>query len=330
MMKTKPARKIKPRRKRRSKKWVPKLSKEETQRKIIDLYKEGAPYPTIASETHTSPKTIKEVIDSYEKSQVPHEESKRSAALRLLKNKDNSRLSVAMLLDLTSEQVETYQLELMRLEGLDDFVKAYDEVKESLLAFVAFYKSIRPRGLTLDEVYELKMIADQSENINDRYQRISVNLHKTEDALKEKLNLVKELDSQESLLQSSIAEMSKQLKALKKEESGLQSLVDYLKSEDASQEVIKIIQDEMAKILDSNNNLLAYASVSTMIALTKDPSLYEMLDPYSSQFHDRSLAEERLTNIAEPILFRLRSKIEQDVRDNILDELIRRAEERSL
>jgi uncharacterized protein YeeX (DUF496 family) len=330
MMKTKPARKIKPRRKRRSKKWVPKLSKEETQRKIIDLYREGAPYPTIASETHTSPKTIKEVIDSYEKSQVPHEESKRSAALRLLKNKENSRLSVAMLLDLSAEDIETYQLESMRLEGLDDFVKAYDEVKESLLAFVAFYKSIRPRGLTLDEVYELKMIADRSENINDRYQRISVNLHKTEDALKEKLNLVKKLDSQESLLQSSIAEMSKQLRALKKEESWLQSLVDYLKSEDTFQEVIKIIQEEMAKILDSNNNLLAYASVSTMIALTKDPRVYEMLDPYSSQFHDRCLAEARLTKIAEPILFRLRSKIEQDARDNILDELTRRAEESSL
>ena len=84
MMKTKPARKIKPRRKRRSKKWVPKLSKEETQRKIIDLYREGAPYPTIASETHTSPKTIKEVIDSYEKSQVPHEESKRSGASTII------------------------------------------------------------------------------------------------------------------------------------------------------------------------------------------------------------------------------------------------------
>jgi hypothetical protein len=330
MMKAKPARKIKPRRKRISKKWVPKLSKEETQRKIIDLYKEGAPYPTIASETHTSPKTIKEIIDSYEKSQVPHEESKRSAALRLLKNKENSRLSVAMLLDLSSKEVETYQLDLMRLEGLDDFVKAYADVKESLLAFVAFYKSIRPRGLTLDRVYELKMIADQSENINDRYQRISVNLHKTEDALKEKLKLVKELDSQESLLESSIPEMSKQLKALKKEESRLQSLVNYLKSEDTFQELNKIIQDEMTKILDSNNNLLAYGSVSTMIALTKDPRLYEMLDPYSSQFHDRSLAQERLTNIAEPILFRLRSKIEQDVRDNILDELTRRAEESSL
>ena len=135
------------------------------------------------------------------------------------------------------------------------------------------------------------------------------------------------MDSQESLLQSSIAEMSKQLRALKKEESWLQSLVDYLKSEDTFQEVIKIIQEEMAKILDSNNNLLAYASVSTMIALTKDPRVYEMLDPYSSQFHDRSLAEARLTKIAEPILFRLRSKIEQDARDNILDELTRRAEE---
>ena len=140
MMKMKPARKIKPRRKRRSRKWVPKLSKEETRRKIIDLNKEGAPYPTIASETHTSPKTIKEVIDSYEKSQVPHEESKRSAALRLLKNKENSRLSVAMRLDLSPEEVESYQLDLMRLEGLDDFVKAYTDVKESLLAFVAFYK----------------------------------------------------------------------------------------------------------------------------------------------------------------------------------------------
>ena len=61
-----------------------------------------------------------------------------------------------MLLDLFLLKIlKRTKLESMRLEGLDDFVKAYDEVKESLLAFVAFYKSIRPRGLTLDEVYEL-------------------------------------------------------------------------------------------------------------------------------------------------------------------------------
>lgn len=112
-----------PRKKRRGKKYVPILSDKEAEDKIIALFLEGAPYWEIASMVHKAPNTIKRVIDSYKKSHVPGNESKRSAALRLLnrektdgKSNRKNFLAVAIELDLSPQEVEGYYLELDAIE----------------------------------------------------------------------------------------------------------------------------------------------------------------------------------------------------------------------
>lgn len=46
---------------------IPRLGPKYTEREAVELYKEDSTYPEIASETHKSATTIKEIIDSYEK-----------------------------------------------------------------------------------------------------------------------------------------------------------------------------------------------------------------------------------------------------------------------
>jgi transposase len=86
------------------------LTKKDRIKLVIDMYKEGATRPEIASATNFNFGTIKKIIDDYEESIADKNPSKRSQAFGLYKP-----LSVAIKLDIPADEAEKYYQDYVRL-----------------------------------------------------------------------------------------------------------------------------------------------------------------------------------------------------------------------
>jgi hypothetical protein len=254
---------------------------------------------------------------------VPPDESKRSAALRMLNQRKiplarrgEIFLEVAIKLDLSPEEVEGYYVDLMRLLGMDDFVKLYDRIRDILPDFISFHKSCESRGLTIDDLYELKAVTDKSQEAKSHLSQLLLDCQNRQNLLDHKVLLLKNLELQERDLKSNLSMMSKQREILKQQISDLRSILDSVKSQDTYQETERIIQDGVKKILDSNSELLDSAFASTIIAFRKNPILRELLYPPSDEFRDNYLLNE-FQKTAQPILETMRRRFQKNALENI-------------
>jgi hypothetical protein len=305
----------------RRKKWAPILSDKEAQDKIIELYLEGNTYPEMVSELHKSPNSIQKVIDSYKKSHVPPDDSKRSAALRLLAQKKNP-LKVAIELDLSSEEVDEYNLELKKLNAMNDFDKLYNKVKDDLPDFITFYKSCRFNGITIDNFQRLEELAGESQKAESRLSALLRKEKYTQDSLDHKVRVLKKLEDQERNLRSSISKFSSELKLLEKEASDSYAILDSIKSQDRYRQIQEISQDEVRIMLDDTRELLEAAFGAIILVLGKYPDLQHLLYPPTGQLPDAYLRQV-LEGSARPIFEEMKRRIQNTILERIHDELKR-------
>lgn len=335
-MNTRRARSLPGKKRRSSRTWVPILSDTAAEKKIIELHKKSAPYREITSLTHRSPNAIKRVLELHEKSHVPPNESKRSAALRLLNQgktrgepRENRFLAVAIALDLTPQEVEGYYLDLMQLKCMHEFVKLYDRIKDILPDSISFHKSCESRGLTIADLYELKAVIDKSQEAKSNLSQLSIECEKTQKLLDHKVRLLKDLEFQERDLEDNLSMMSRQREILAQQLSDSKSIIDSIKSQDTFQEAERILQEEVDKILDSNSELINSALASTIITFGKNPFFQELLYPPSDEFRGKYLLNEFQRTVL-PILETLRSRIQKNAIENIHYGLKKRDQDDSL
>jgi hypothetical protein len=122
--------------------------KEQLIRKLL---KEGKNWNYICKEARCSPNTIEKVN---QKSQIraPKIKSKRSDALQMY-HKGYSPLDIAVKLDISADEAESYKIEYWKLKNMDDFEAIYKKYKnappnkinlsiENKKAFQSIWKSI--------------------------------------------------------------------------------------------------------------------------------------------------------------------------------------------
>ena len=140
------------------------MRNSEKRRRIIELRKEGCTIREIAKQTHSSSRTVIDVLKD-ERLKEAREESRRieqeqrnvvqtnyTKALRLFKDK-KSLLDVTIELGVSAEETKKAFLDFWDMSGVDDFRGVYEDIKPYLPAIVRLWKTIKEKGLGVKDVH---------------------------------------------------------------------------------------------------------------------------------------------------------------------------------
>ena len=133
------------------------LTKKDRINLVIEMYKEGATRPEIASATNFNFGTIKKIIDDYEGSIADKNPSKRSQAYGLYES-HHKPLSVPIKLDIPADEAEKYYQDYVRLS---DFAYLQDIISDNgdLRPFLTLYNVLKSLDVSFDNLDENIMIS---------------------------------------------------------------------------------------------------------------------------------------------------------------------------
>jgi len=127
------------------------LTKKDRIKLVIDMYKEGATRPEIASATNFNFGTIKKIVDDYEGSIADKDPSKRSQAYGLYKS-NYKLLSVAIKLDIPADEAEKYYQDYVRLS--DAYLQDIISDNGDLRRFLTLYNVLKSLDVSFDNLDE--------------------------------------------------------------------------------------------------------------------------------------------------------------------------------
>src|SRR5919204_3209219 len=126
-------------------------SKEEKERRVIELYNEGKTIRDIAKEVHMSFGDIGSIIKK-----VNGEENKKILSIEAqafqLFLQDKQLIDVAITLDIRADKVEALYREFCRLKGFDDLILAYDGIKHCLPDLLQLYATMKLHDMEPEDI----------------------------------------------------------------------------------------------------------------------------------------------------------------------------------
>ena len=249
------------------------LTKKDRINLVIEMYKEGATRPEIASATNFNFGTIKKIIDDYEGSIADKNPSKRSQAYGLYES-HYKLLSVAIKLDIPADEAEKYYQDYVRLS---DFAYLQDIISDNgdLRRFLTLYNVLKSLDVSFDNL---------DENIN-----LSRNIAITKSEL---LNLENKIQSNKEVLSYLENNKNKSRRELTNLQSAIRSEQDsYIELKTKGLE--KRLNLVQAIILDNRILLIAalFAVVSTFQKNQEFMALLNKTDNYDHSTGSRFMKE---------------------------------------
>jgi hypothetical protein len=253
-------------------------SREEKERRVIELYKQGKTIREIAKEVHMSFASIGSItkkVNGEDKTKVL---SIDTQALKLF-SQDKKPLEVAIALDLSANQVEELYKQFWRLNDLHQLTLIYEEIKQYLPEFLQLFKIIKENKMDnkKDIVNALKY-ADQLPCLENEFQTLlnQIGMLKNKKMVsqtdlvffqkqisdsKKSLNL-HELDLESK--RRKIAEMNNKL-------AGLNKMVEDVHKKEDYQKIERLAEEKVDSILTNKKAIILTAIISILAALRNDP-----------------------------------------------------------
>jgi DNA-binding CsgD family transcriptional regulator len=304
------------------KKWVPRLSPEESEKKVIDLYKAGAPMQKIASEAHKSPNLATEIIKRHEKWMFPRSETKRSAALKLLKQGCKAE-ELAVRLDLSPDEVEQYKTELMTLRGIDDYGRIYFEIRDKIQDLSSFYNLCKAKGIDLDQIPDLKALVKNQESIRLINDSLQERVQQLQQDINHKVTLIKNLEFDSKTMESKKKESELKLKVVERKISKAEAMLQTFNSEAGLAKIKSIVRSEKNQIMKSENlDDLIYTALSALISVFKAyPRFRKFLEPPPfPESYNPSLSE--FMELVKELIYKMKGKILENAEHNITEKIM--------
>ncbi|MGZ5509564.1 MAG: helix-turn-helix domain-containing protein [Nitrososphaeraceae archaeon] len=171
------------------------LSKFEKETLVIKLLKEGLTVREIAKEAHISPETIGEIRrrtlgESALYTKKNKKLSKNAKALELF-SKNKTPIDVSIELDFDPTEVEKVYQDYLRLKGLTNLIKIYQELGNHVQDLSKFYWSFREEGVDNKIITHILNIADdipdlehKIKHLQDERKDVEVQIQKKNNELK--------------------------------------------------------------------------------------------------------------------------------------------------
>jgi len=186
------------------------LTREEKERKVIELFQKGTNIRDISKRAHMSFGDIGLITrkfsgdDNLERSK---KYSIHSQALDLFRS-GNTTLDVAIKLGLTASEAKEEYNQYMVLKGFDNFIQLYDKMKGNLEYYLSLHQQLGMAGIDVGDAIEGVKFARQLNLMKHEYNGVWIERKKIE---------------------TEIYDMSNQLAACRQEKNTLSMEVETLK-----------------------------------------------------------------------------------------------------
>jgi len=154
------------------------LSREEKERRVIELSEQDKSVRYIAEDLHMSFDTIGSIRRRHSAQKEPKPPSVDTQVFTLFEQ-GKSPVEVAIELDLRAEEVTRLYREWWQLKGLHELRQMYEETKNDISEFISVYKFMKKEGYTPRQVVdtashldELPLLTNRLEQMNKEVQRL--------------------------------------------------------------------------------------------------------------------------------------------------------------
>lgn len=264
-------------------------SRAEKEARIIDLH-ENMDYtiPEICAEEHVSATTAVNVIKKNDKSKELAVPSARSQALELFKLK-TPLVDVAIKLDLSADQTQSYYTEFQRLNGLDEYVMTYFKTEGGINYFLGFYKECEELKIT--PATAMEAIA-MSRSITSLVRQRDTAAKELADIQSVKTGDIVKIDK----LQGVIKQLTSKIELLKSDKRILENCIsDLFRAEEAYrnsefyQKVTEIANEILTRMLGIKNFERVEARIGISKVIRQNPDLLPVICSTSEVFYNKDL-----------------------------------------
>jgi hypothetical protein len=276
------------------------LSKKEREERVLDLhFNQNKNYRQIAQEMKMSLRDIGEIVNRAKEEKERQEHKSLSVQAYELFYKGKTLLEVTIDLNLGQAQATAYYGEYLKLVGLDDITKIYQELQGGVWYFVKLCKEARAAKMSIPQVINLLKIANNYlPSVQHRYEILQKQNNNLESILgtqaKEFQNLSNQITYMNDRLDDIKSECSTEsatLEYLRQQIAKLEAFVyNFRNNDDGYTKLIKIIEGEVLRILSNKKALLKLAVLSIAESIRNNPDRYSSLISNHNDNSNSSLA----------------------------------------
>lgn len=266
------------------------LTNDQKEARVIEMFKAKRPIREIAKEAQKSFSDIGEInrrifggAASYKKKKKL---SKTAQALELF-SKGKSPIEISIELDFEPKDVEKVYLNYLRLTGLTQLVRIYQEIGNYLQDFIKFYWSFREVGATNKKIKEILDIANRVPELELEIKRLQIERKNQEIQIQNRNNNLQNLDNQIEIATNIFSTELTNLEDLRHEAphcrmqlQNLKKLIKDTENEEGYQNLEKKVEDMVIKILTEKSVNLPLVIIAVLEAFRNDPSMYEIIFTY--------------------------------------------------
>jgi hypothetical protein len=281
------------------------LTKFEKETLVIKLLKEEWTVREIAKEAHVSPETIGEIRrrtlgESASYTKKNKKLSKNAKALELF-CKDKKPIEVSIELDFDPKEVEKVYFDYLRLEGLDDLKKIYQELGNYVQDLVKFYWSFREAGVDnkiithiLDIANDIPDLEQKIKDLQDERKELEVQIQKKNKDLKYLIGQIEKATNIFYDENAKLADLSRHITWKKIDLEDLKKTIEDIKTTDGFLNLERKVEEIVRKIINQNSINLPLLLIAVLETLGNNSLYQQIISDYSNTFKDGNINRQNL------------------------------------
>ncbi len=265
----------------------PVLTRKEREELVLDLYfNQNKTFHEIAKIARMSPRDIKPTIDKAINEKERTEHKSTSVQAYELFSKGKTLLEVTIDLNLGQAQATAYYGEYLKIVGLDDITKIYQELGVATWDFIKLCKEAKAAKMGAMQVINVLKIANSSlPSVQHRYEKLKKHNNQLISILRTKSLELQNLNNQITntskfldIINSECGSKTSMLQTLREQAAKMEAFVNNFKTNDQEYvKLIKMIEDKVRDSLSDKKRFLELASFSVIESMRTNPDKYSSL-----------------------------------------------------
>jgi hypothetical protein len=294
------------------------LSPEEEEKKIIEMLDAHVPQAEIARIFKRNINFITEKNKKRQQSLKLRVKSSASQAFKLFKE-DKNVLDVAIELGIDAPEEEDYLAQYWRLRALDDFYAVYKDLGPRLGEFIAAFKEMSSKGITVDQAIEIRNLSSKVHELRSHYSSLTNENARLSTEIPQMREQRVDLTNQLANLNSELNNRMAINKQLKHEYDDLNSILKNTKQRDPTfQKIKQIVKEEGRSIMSSRQEQILTSLISVVTVLKNDSKLVTLLIAPGPGLGDPRLRAE-VVALVNNTWDEISSTVEKQVMEKIFD-----------
>jgi transcriptional regulator len=271
------------------------LTREEKERRVLDLYKQGRTYREIAKEARISPRDIGIIVRKAQQQEDLGKNNGRAAepldkntqAYRLF-SKGKTPIEVAIELGLDRNETIRLYRDVWKLKRLYTLNNVYEEIGEEIRTFLKLYKIVKDQGMLGNleafvsilegAAYDIPALQRQIERLKNEVESIQYQEQESIIELQKRSNQIVDLKRLEQSHSDTCSRLQQDMRYyINEKEQIIASVEGFKRSNKKYGKVRAIAEEHIDRFLSDRKALVSAAVLAVIEALRMHPNKHRMI-----------------------------------------------------